>query len=77
MVCARRQRERWNVCTIRFADSRKLFYRFLLSGSGQERADPAPQIIGGFSDSFVLHQFPRHGREHVVVASRSPAAHRR
>ena len=68
MVCARRQWERWNVCTVPFADSRKLFYRFVLSGSGQECADPAPEVVGGFSDSLVLHQLTRHGREHVVVA---------
>ena len=48
--------------------ARMLFHRFLLSGSGQECADPAPEVVGGFSDSLVLHQLTRHGREHVVVA---------
>ena len=68
MVCARRQWERWNVRTVPFADSRKLVQSFLLPGSGQECADPAPEVVGGFADSLVLHQLTRHGREHVVVA---------
>jgi len=34
VVCARRQWELWNVCTVPIANRRKLFHRFLLSGSG-------------------------------------------
>ena len=42
VVCARRQGERRNVCTVPFADGSRLIHRFLQSGSGQECADPAP-----------------------------------
>src|ERR1035438_5337179 len=68
VVCARRQWERWNVCTVPAADSSQLLHRFVLSGSGQECADSAPEVVGGFSNSLVLHQLARHGREHVVIA---------
>jgi hypothetical protein len=47
MICARRQWERWNGSTIPFADGSRLIHRFLQAGSGQECADPAPEVIGG------------------------------